>query len=194
MRINNRNDETIRVDDGELEDVDNFTYLGATISKERGTDNDISRRIALAQTAFKLLDKIWNSNIYKKKTKLKIFKSNIISVLLYSAETWKITKADEQKLNIFQRRCLRKIMKIRWPMKITNEELYQITNTNELSQEIHKRRWRWIGHLLRKENGNYARHAIMWTPESRRIRGRPRTTWRRTTEKERNEFGWRSWG
>jgi hypothetical protein len=35
--------------------------------------------------------------------------------------------------------------------------------------------------------------ALSWTPEGRRKRGRPKTTWRRTVEKEREESGWRSW-
>ena len=33
-----------------------------------------------------------------------------------------------------------------------------------------------------------------WTPEGRRARGRPKTTWRRTVEKDsRNKGGWKSW-
>ena len=35
--------------------------------------------------------------------------------------------------------------------------------------------------------------ALTWKPEGRRKVGRPRTTWRRTREKEGNEFGWKSW-
>ena len=32
-----------------------------------------------------------------------------------------------------------------------------------------------------------------WTPESRRTRGRPKTTWGRTVERERGKIGWKSW-
>ena len=35
--------------------------------------------------------------------------------------------------------------------------------------------------------------ALAWAPEGRRKRGRPRTTWRRTVEKERTECGWTTW-
>ena len=35
-------------------------------------------------------------------------------------------------------------------------------------------------------------HAMTWTPEGKRTRGGPKTTWRRTVEKERAEAGWRS--
>ncbi|KAK3091455.1 hypothetical protein FSP39_019953 [Pinctada imbricata] len=35
--------------------------------------------------------------------------------------------------------------------------------------------------------------ALTWQPEGKRKVGRPKTTWRRTTEKERSELGWNSW-
>ena len=37
---------------------------------------------------------------------------------------------------------------------------------------------------------------VTWAPEGKRGRGRPRETWRRTMEKERNQLGWHSgeWG
>ena len=35
--------------------------------------------------------------------------------------------------------------------------------------------------------------ALGLTPKGRRARGRPKTTWRRTVERERNKAGWKSW-
>ena len=35
--------------------------------------------------------------------------------------------------------------------------------------------------------------ALGWTPDGQRVRGRPKTTWRRTVERERNKAGWKSW-
>jgi len=35
--------------------------------------------------------------------------------------------------------------------------------------------------------------SLGWTPEGRRKRGRPKTTWRRMVEVERNHAGWSSW-
>ena len=49
---------------------------------------------------------------------------------------------------------------------------------------ITKRRWNWIGHVLRREQDSIPRVALHWTPEGRRKRGRPKTTWRRTVEEE----------
>ena len=65
--------------------------------------------------------------------------------------------------------------------------------SGQISHEIRVRRWKFIGHILRQEQGNDSNIALTWAPEGRRKRGRPRTTWRRTVEKERTECGWTTW-
>jgi len=54
-----------------------------------------------------------------------------------------------------------------------------------VSALIRVRGWRWIGHVLRTSPGNISRTALIWASDSKRRRGRPRETWRRTMEKER---------
>ena len=58
---------------------------------------------------------------------------------------------------------------------------------------IARRRWRWIGHILRKDQGSIPRVAVEWKPEGHRKRGRPKMTWRRTVEAEAKAMG-HSWG
>ena len=50
--------------------------------------------------------------------------------------------------------------------------------------DITRRKWTWIGHVLRKDSGDVAKESLFWTPEGKRQRGRPRITWRRSAEKE----------
>ena len=66
-------------------------------------------------------------------------------------------------------------------------------NVEKLSDKVRTRRWRFIGHILRQQPDNDCVTALTWTPEGRRKRGRPKTTWRRTVEKERSKAGWQSW-
>jgi hypothetical protein len=42
-----------------------------------------------------------------------------------------------------------------------------------------KRKFIWIGHTLRKEDGEIPKAALFWNPQGRRKRGRPRNSWRR---------------
>ena len=54
-------------------------------------------------------------------------------------------------------------------------------------------RWRWIGHVLRKNEKDLTKTALFWTPEGKRRRGRPRITWWHTIEAEMNKLN-HSWG
>ena len=61
-----------------------------------------------------------------------------------------------------------------------------------LSEDVRQRRLKSIGHKM-KGYYNDCRIAMMRAPEGGRRQGRPRTTWRRTAEKERKRAAWRSW-
>ena len=62
-----------------------------------------------------------------------------------------------------------------------------------MKNEIGKRRWRWIGHTLRKPKGNITRRSLRWNPQGNRGQKRPRETWRRCVEREMVTMG-HSWG
>jgi hypothetical protein len=70
--------------------------------------------------------------------------------------------------------CLRLIMNIKWTDKITNEELWRITQQKPIESQIKRRKWNWIGHTLRKEVG--ASRSLDWNPHVYRRRGRPKRT------------------
>ena len=168
-----------------FENVDDFTYLGSIISKENGVKKDISARLNKARGAFSRLRNIWKSKQFKLKTKLRIYNSNVKSVLLYGSECWRVVKEEMNKLNAFHNGCLRKICNIYWPNKISNEDLYIKTGCNNIIPEIKRRRWRWLGHVMRMSSDRIPKIALRWTPAgSRRRRGRPKLTWRRTVEAE----------
>ena len=83
-------------------------------------------------------------------------------------------------------------MKITWQQRIPNKRVVDMAGINEISCEVRRRRWNWLGHVLRREGENDCFTALGWTPEGRRARGRPKTTWRRTVERERNKERWKS--
>ena len=133
---------------------------------------------------------MWKSSNIQGRTKVRIFNSNVLSVLLYGAEWWRITKADSHRLSVFQTSCLRKICKIYWPVRISNQKLLERTRQTTILTTIKRRRWKWFGHVSRKHLNDITRVSTTWTPDSgKRRRGRPKETWRRTILKEAKELG-----
>ena len=100
-----------------------------------------------------------------------------------------MTEKDINKLSSFHNGCLRKILRIFWPRKITNKDLHETTGSNNMETLLKQKRWRWIGHVLRRPAEDLTRVALRWTPEGKRKKGRPKTTWRRTVEAEMKEHG-----
>ena len=49
---------------------------------------------------------------------------------------------------------------------------------------IMRRKWGWIGHVLRKDAGNITHSALQWTPQGKWKRGTSKNTWRWTAEGE----------
>jgi hypothetical protein len=193
LKINIRADEPITLDGTSMQDVNDFVYLGSKITTDGDSKVDVQARISKVTGAYAALRSIWRSSKISNHTNVRIFKSNVLGVLLYGAESWKVTNAITTRLDVFQTRCLRRILRIFWPNTISNEELYKRTNTIPLSQEIKRGRWTCIGHVCRMHPTSIPRVALRWTPTGKRKRGRPKETWRRSVEKEMKEKDW-TWG
>ncbi|VDO79574.1 unnamed protein product [Schistosoma margrebowiei] len=128
LRYNTACTDPITIDGEDLEDVKTFTYLGSIIDEQGGSDADVKVRIGKARAAYLQLRNIWNSKQLSTNTKVRIFNTNVKTVLLYGAETWRTTKAIIQKTQVFINSCLRKILQIRWPDTISNSVLWERTN------------------------------------------------------------------
>ena len=57
-----------------------------------GTEADAKTRISKARAAFHILINVWKSRVIGKTTKIRVCNTNVKSVLLYGAETWRMTK------------------------------------------------------------------------------------------------------
>ena len=189
MRMNTTVSTPVTVGGDIIRETETFVYLGSVFDKQGGTDRDVKARIGKARAAFAMLKNIWASREIKIRTKIRIFNSNVKSVLLYGCETWRTTKAVLQKTQVFINSCLRRVFRIRWPDKIRNEDLWERSGQEPVEKQILRRKWGWIGHTLRKPTSSTTRQALTWNPQGKRRRGRPRSTWRRSTEAELKERG-----
>jgi hypothetical protein len=149
MTVNTHSNKNITVDSQAVEKVQQFTYLGSIVDAEGGAQADVNQRIGKAQQAFYSMKKIWKSNILSLKHKLGICNNNVKSILLYGCETWKRNKNIVNKLQVFVNKCLNRILRIWWPNKISNEQLWERRKQETISSCIMKRKWGWMGHTWR---------------------------------------------
>ena len=150
MRISPSSQEqfTIGTQD-RIEEVEEFSYLGATVCKDGGGMKDLKNRLSKARGAFIRLKKIWRSSNISRKTKLRLYKTLVVPVLVYGCETWKMNKGDSKMIDVFNNKCLRRIIKVRWEDHVSTEELLKQANCRSLSSDVKQRKWKMIGHILR---------------------------------------------
>ena len=66
---------------------------------------------------------LWHCRFLCRRTKVKVFKSLVLPVLLYRCETWTLTKDLRWRLNSFGTRSLRRILVYHWSDFVSNDRL-----------------------------------------------------------------------
>ena len=90
--------DRVTIDGRPVEEVEDFCYLGSTLTVDSGCDKEIRIRIGKANAAFGKLEKIWKCNGCSVKTKIRLYEAIVLSTLMYGAETWPMTVANKKKL------------------------------------------------------------------------------------------------
>jgi len=135
----------------------------------------------------KRLDRVWNQTNLSISTKIRIYSTCVLAVLLYGSETWTLTQPEWRRLDSFHTRCQRRILHIRWHDYVTNDEVLRRTGLLSASFIVRKRRLGLFGHVARLADDVpanqilqtccQAQDGVRPSPNWRRARGRPLTTW-----------------
>ena len=168
----------IKVNEQQLQQTENFVYLGGNISTNDGSGKDIERRIGLARGMLQTLNRIWTSKELSKQTKMRVYETLVKSVLLYNSETWTLKEKDKARLRVFEMTCLRKIEGVTRRDRIRNEEIRgRLHVQQDIVGDIAKRRLRYFGHISRMDDGRYPKIAFNGYVHGQRRRGRPKKRW-----------------
>ena len=133
-----------------LQVVDKFIYLGSTLSRAVHIDNEVTARTAKASVDFgRLRINVWERNIIRLDTKLKVYKAVVLPTVLYACETWTVYQRHAKKLNHFHLSCLRKLLKIRWQDKIPDTEVLKKAKMQSVHTLLKLAQLRWTGHVTR---------------------------------------------
>ena len=86
---------------------------GSVIHSSTSCELEVNRRLGRAWSAMNSLDAgVWRCRYLCKKTKVRVFRSLVLPVLLYSCETWTLTGELRRRLNSFGAMSLRRILGI----------------------------------------------------------------------------------
>ena len=164
------------IDGAAINQVQQFKYLGQTISDDGKCDAEITKRIEIARGAFNSLKGVLLSSVISLNTKKRIVACYIWSTLLYGCETWTLSQAHINKLQAFEMWVYRKMKRISWTDKITNDDVLKKVNAKRyIIPSLKLRKITYFGHMIRRDN--IQRLLLEGRMEGKRSRGRPRAEW-----------------
>lgn len=168
----------IKIGGKQVEQVDAFFYLGSLITEDAECAREIRTRLGRGREVMGTLKTIWKSHGIPITTKLRIWRTLVWPVAMYGCEGWTIKRSDEERINGFEMKGLRQIMRVSWMAKKTNEwVLEQLGTERQMLNDIKTRKLKYFGHVMRKKGECLEKEIMQGTTYGARARGRPRMTW-----------------
>jgi hypothetical protein len=92
-----------------FENVAQFIYLGMTITNQNLIQEEIKTRLNSGNACYHSVHKLLSSSLLSKNAEIRIYKTIILTVILYGCETWSLTLREEHRLRVCENRVLRRI-------------------------------------------------------------------------------------
>ena len=104
-------------------------YIGSLTTEDGISEKEIKRRMMIVRTIFINMRTLLSCRGIHLNTRLRVMKCYVWPTLFYGAETWTITKSLMSRLDAFEKWVYRRVLKMSWMEKITNEEVLRRMGT-----------------------------------------------------------------
>ena len=123
------------------------------------------------------LDSILKSKDITLSTKVRLVKAMVFPVVMYGCESWTVKKAKLQRIDAFELRCWRRLLRVPWTTRRSNQSiLKEISPGCSLEGLMLKLKLQYFGHLMRRAD-SLEKTLMLGKIEGRRRRGRQRVRW-----------------
>ena len=110
--------------DGEtMETVADFILGSSKITADGDCSHEIKRYLFLGRKAMTNLDSVLKNRDFTLPTKVLIVKAMVFPVVMYACESWIIKKAEHQRIDAFELRCWRRLLRVLWTARTSNQSI-----------------------------------------------------------------------
>ena len=106
-----------------METVRDFIFFGSKITAYGNCSHEIKRCLVLGRRAMTKLDSILKGRDINLLTKVHLVKAMVFPVVMYQCESWTIMKAEHQRIDAFELWCWRRLLRIPWTAKRSNQSI-----------------------------------------------------------------------
>ena len=130
-----------------MEIVTDFIFWGSKITADGDCSHEIERCLFLGRKAMTNLDSILKSRDITLPAKVHLVKAMVFLVVMRGCESWTIKKAEYQKVDAFELLCWRRLLRVLWTAKRSNQPILKEDNP-EYSLEGLMLKLQYFGHLM----------------------------------------------
>jgi len=91
---------SVRIDNHTFERVEEFKYLGTTLTNQNSIPEEIKSRLRSGNACYHSVQNLLSSRLLSKNLNIKIYRNIILPVVLYECETWSLTLWEERRLRV----------------------------------------------------------------------------------------------
>ena len=132
--------------DGET--VSDFIFGGSKITADGDCSHEIKRRLLLGRKVMTTLDSIFKSRDITLPTKVCLVKATVFPVVMYGCESWTVKKAECRRIDAFALWCWRRLLRVPWTSKRSNQSILKIGPGCSLEELMLKLKLQYFGHLM----------------------------------------------
>ena len=86
---------SMKMDNSSIERVEEFKYLGTSLTNQNSIQEEIKIRLKLGNACYFSVQNHLSSSLLSKSLKIKIYRTIILTVVLYGCETWSLALREE---------------------------------------------------------------------------------------------------
>ena len=155
----------------------NFIFLGSKIIVDSDYSHEIKRHLLLGRKTMPNLDNTLKSRDNPSLTKVHIVKAMVFPVVMDECESWTIKKAEHQRIDAFDLCCWRRLLRVPWTARISNQSLLKEINPEYSLEELMlKLKLQYFGHLMWRAD-TLEKTLILGKIKGKRRRGQQRMRW-----------------
>ena len=164
--------------DGEtMETVTDFIFLGSKVTADGDCSHEIKRPLLLGRKAMSNLDSMLKSRDITLPTKICLIKAMVFPLVMDGCESWTIKKAERQRIDAFELRCWRRLLRVPWTTRRSNKSiLKEISPEYSLEGLMLKLKLQYFGHLIWRAD-SFEKTLMLGKIEGRKRRGQQRMRW-----------------
>ena len=131
-----------------MEGMTDFIFLGSKVTVDGDYSHEIKRCLLLGRKVMSNLDSTLKSRDITLPTKVRLVKAMVFPMVMYGCESWTVKKAERRRIDAFELWCWRRLLRIPWIARRSNQSILKISPGISLEGLMLKLKLQYFGHLM----------------------------------------------